>query len=97
MILKFRTGFRITPVLLSLNLLVFLAVVVVNGNFSQFSAQSLLALGANYSNFVAQGEFRLQEYNLRHLPPRPRDHKTEGRFCGSNRVDYQLSFALTRP
>jgi rhomboid protease GluP len=57
MILKFRTGFRITPVLLSLNLLVFLAVVVVNGNFSQFSAQSLLALGANYSNFVAQGEW----------------------------------------
>lgn len=57
MILKFRTGFRVTPVLLILNLLMFLALVVVNGNFSQFSAQSLLALGANYSHFVVQGEW----------------------------------------
>ncbi|WP_320824162.1 rhomboid family intramembrane serine protease [Reinekea sp.] len=57
MIVKFQPGFRVTPALLILNLLMFLAVALVNGNFSQFSAQSLLMLGANYSSFVEQGQW----------------------------------------
>jgi len=57
MIVKFQPGFRVTPALLILNLLMFLVVAAVNGNFSQFSPQSLLMLGANYSNFVDQGQW----------------------------------------
>jgi rhomboid protease GluP len=50
-------GFKVSPTLALINLIIFLILCVVNLSFSQFSSQSLLLLGANFHPLVEQGQW----------------------------------------
>jgi rhomboid protease GluP len=52
-----RKGFFATPIIVYLNLLVFLAMVVAGLGFINFSAGDLLAWGANYGPDIADGQW----------------------------------------
>ncbi len=52
-----KPGYRITPILIAINILVFLSLISLNGSYSNFSVQSVLQLGANYSPLVENGQW----------------------------------------
>ena len=50
-------GFKVSPVLALINVVVFLVLCVINLSFTHFSNQSLLLLGANFHPLVDQGQW----------------------------------------
>ena len=53
---KLRSGYRVTPILLIANCLVFITLVIASQSFSMFHPITLLKFGANYSGLIDQGQ-----------------------------------------
>ncbi len=51
------SGYKVSPALVAINVVVFIVLAVMNLSVTQFSPQSLYWLGANYSPWVDQGQW----------------------------------------
>jgi len=56
-LLKPEPGYKVSPTLVAANILVFIAFSIANLSFTQFSPASMYWFGANFSNWVEQGQW----------------------------------------